>query len=175
MTANGTNEDNTLLCFINPYVTLFVMKIYEYEMIPRLVSETATELEGNTAAKIVEYMKGAFDERPEQESIYVVFLNRKSKIIGRYLATIGTQTSALASPSLILRSVILASATSFVMVHNHPSGDPCPSLQDMQITRLMREAAKACDLLFIDHVIIGDPISDPLHAGFYSFRNAGMI
>lgn len=55
------------------------------------------------------------------------------------------------------------------------SGDPAPSLQDVQVTSQLREAARTVDITLIDHVIVGRATSDPLGRGFYSFRSAGMI
>lgn len=140
-----------------------------------LVCEVGDEIVGNKASLIAQYMHGAFDERPEQESFFVVFLNRKNKIIGRHLLTIGTETAALASPMCVLRAVLRSSAIAFACVHNHPSGDPAPSCADIQVTRCIREAAKACEVCFLDHVIIGTANSDPLMKGYYSFREAGLI
>jgi DNA repair protein RadC len=74
-----------------------------------------------------------------------------------------------------LRPVIVAAGSAFLMAHNHPSGDPAPSSADLQLTRQIREAAKAVDIAFHDHVIIGRASVDPKGRGFYSFREAGLI
>jgi len=55
------------------------------------------------------------------------------------------------------------------------SGDPAPSAADLQITRQLREAAKAVDIELLDHVILGRPNADPSGRGYYSFREAGLI
>ncbi len=60
-------------------------------------------------------------------------------------------------------------------VHNHPSGDPGPSAADIQVTRQLREAAKAVEIELLDHVIIGRAEADPHGVGFYTFRGAGLI
>jgi DNA repair protein RadC len=74
-----------------------------------------------------------------------------------------------------LRAALLANACSFICVHNHPSGDCTPSGPDINVTRLIRDASKAIDLAFHDHVIVGDKAVDPLGKGYYSFRQAGLI
>ena len=56
----------------------------------------------------------------------------------------------------MFRGAILAGATALVVAHNHPSGDLAPSAADVQITRVLREAAKIIDIEFTDHVIVGD-------------------
>lgn len=150
------------------------MKIYNVEIRYSLVREDAAEVVNNPF-KIVEYMRGAFDERPEQESFWVILLNRKNFPKGRHMVTIGTATAALAHPREVFRAAIVGSAASIVCVHNHPSGDPSPSSADIQLTRQLREAATAIDIPLLDHVIIGDISCDPMKKGFYSFREAGLI
>ncbi|MEI8089003.1 MAG: JAB domain-containing protein [Opitutaceae bacterium] len=60
-------------------------------------------------------------------------------------------------------------------VHNHSSGDPAASSADIQVTRQLREAAKALDIELLDHVVIGNATADPTGLGYYSFRAAGML
>jgi DNA repair protein RadC len=55
------------------------------------------------------------------------------------------------------------------------SGDPAPSSADLQVTRQLREAAKAVDIELQDHVVVGLPSTDPTGIGFYSFRKAGLL
>lgn len=55
------------------------------------------------------------------------------------------------------------------------SGDPAPSAADIQLTRQLREAAKAIDVELTDHIILGRAAADPRGLGYYSFRGAGML
>jgi DNA repair protein RadC len=151
------------------------MKLYQYTMTPHCVCEDHPVDRFLKPEDILSIMKGAFDERPEQEQFWVVFLNRKNVVMGRYLLTIGTSGAVLAHPREILRAVLMAGASGFVCIHNHPSGDPSPSNPDVKVTRLIREASLAVDLSFLDHVIIGDPTVDPCNKGYYSCREAGVI
>jgi DNA repair protein RadC len=109
------------------------------------------------------------------EKFWVLCLNRKNRLIKRVEVTSGTATAALAHPREVFRTAIRESASAVACVHNHPSGDPAPSAPDLQVTRQLREAARAVDITLIDHVIIGRAAADPLGRGFYSFRNAGLI
>ena len=127
------------------------------------------------ADKVVGYMAGAFDSHPDQESFWVVMLNRKNRATARQMITLGTQTASLAHPREVFRAAILGAAAAIICVHNHPSGDPTPSAADVQITRQLREASKAVDIPILDHVIIGERQHDPLGRGYYSFREAGLI
>ena len=62
-----------------------------------------------------------------------------------------------------------------VILHNHPSGDPSPSAQDVQMTKQLREAARIIDIDLVDHLIVGTDEDDPLKVGHYSFREAGIL
>lgn len=109
------------------------------------------------------------------EKFWVLCLNRKNHLLKRIELTSGTATSTLASPREILREAIRASATAIVCVHNHPSGDPAPSNADHRTTRQIREAARALDIDFVDHVILGRKSVDPSGKGYYSFRERGLV
>jgi len=109
------------------------------------------------------------------EKFWVLSLNRKNRLIKCTAVTSGTATSALAHPREVFREAMSASATAVVCAHNHPSGDPAPSAADVQVTRQLREAAKAVDIMLLDHVIIGRTGADPEGRGYYSFREAGLL
>ena len=61
------------------------------------------------------------------------------------------------------------------IIRAHPSGDPAPSAADVQVTRQLRDAAKAVDIDLLDHVIVGIPSADPQGRGYMSFREAGIL
>ena len=109
------------------------------------------------------------------EKFWVLCLNRKNRLLKQVEITSGTATSSLAHPREVFREAIRQGATAVVCVHNHPSGDPAPSAADVQVTRQLRDAAKAVDIELLDHVIVGRPGADPQGRGYYSFREAGVI
>jgi DNA repair protein RadC len=82
---------------------------------------------------------------------------------------------AVADRAEVLREVIREGAQSFVVAHNHPTGDPLPSSADARVTQNLRAAAEAVGLLLADHLIVGDPMIDPCKVGYYSFRTAGRL
>ncbi len=129
----------------------------------------------NRPELVVEYLREVSAWRPQQEKFWVCPVNRKNYALGRHLLSIGTATSALAHPREVFRIAIACAATGIICAHNHPSGDPAPSAADVQLTRQLREAARAVDIDLIDHVILGDPVADPRSVGWYSFRQAGVI
>jgi len=109
------------------------------------------------------------------EKFWVLCLNRKNRLLKRVEITSGTATSSLAHPREVFREAIRQGATSVVCAHNHPSGDPAPSAADVQVTRQIRDAARAVDIELLDHVILGLPGADPRGLGYYSFREAGVL
>ena len=73
----------------------------------------------------------------------------------------------------ILRPAVLHNAFAFILVHNHPSGDPTPSDADRRVTMRLAEAAKMLQVSFFDHVILGSPAEN--RAAYFSFREEGVI
>ena len=80
----------------------------------------------------------------------------------------GTVSSSIASTREIFREALKGGAVSIVLVHNHPSGDPEPSEDDVALTEQVQEGAKLLDLCLMDHLIIGDQT-------YYSFKERGLI
>ena len=111
----------------------------------------------------------------EIEKFWVLCLNRKNRLLKRVEVTSGTATAALAHPREVFRVAIRESSSAIVCAHNHPSGDCAPSSADVQLTRLLREAARTVEIDLLDHVIVGRASADPLGKGWYSFRESGLI
>lgn len=109
------------------------------------------------------------------EKFWVLCLNRKNRLIKCIEITSGTANSTLAHPREVFREAIKESASAILCAHNHPSGDPTPSSADIKMTRQLREASQTVDITLLDHVILGQPLSDPGGLGYYSFREAGLI
>jgi DNA repair protein RadC len=110
------------------------------------------------------------------EKFWVICLNRRNRLLKQVELTSGTATATLAHPREVFRAAVAVPGTvAVVCAHNHPSGDPAPSNPDMHITRLIRQAAKALDMDFCDHVIVGRVDADPTGLGYYSFRQAGVL
>ncbi len=150
------------------------MRVYEAKLHFNLVHLGEPEKIDN-ADKAAAYLQSAIDTHPVQEGFYVILLDRKNHPLGRVLVTLGTLTSSLVHSREVFRPAILASAAAVILAHNHPSGDPAPSAADIQVTRQLRDAARAVDIEILDHVIVGSKESDPARVGYYSFRNAGLL
>jgi DNA repair protein RadC len=90
-----------------------------------------------------------------KEHFFLISLNTRSKVKFVELVSIGTVNSGLVHPREVFRRSILRGASSVIICHNHPSGDPEPSEEDISITRRLIEAGKIIGIELLDHVIIG--------------------
>lgn len=111
----------------------------------------------------------------EVEKFWALCLDRKNRLLRCVESTSGTATNSLVHPREVFREAIRFSATAIIAVHNHPSGDPAPSLADIKITRQLREAASIVGINFLDHIILGQKNKDSHGIGYYSFNEAGLI
>jgi len=109
----------------------------------------------------------------DREYLRVVLLNAKQNLIKVVTVSQGSVNESLAHPREVFKPVITHSACSFIVVHNHPSGDPCPSEADMRLTRRILEASRILQLHLVDHVIIGAPA--PGRSSYFSFKEGGVI
>lgn len=107
------------------------------------------------------------------EQVVVAVVDTRLRHIGTTVVSQGGVSESAAHPREILRPVITRGAHGFILIHNHPSGDPSPSRADEMVTRRLVEAAALMQVHFLDHVIIGKP--QPGRAAYYSFREAGLV
>jgi DNA repair protein RadC len=107
------------------------------------------------------------------ESLHVILVDTRLHHRGHHEVSKGTVNETVAHPRDILRPVLLHSAYGFILVHNHPSGDPAPSKADRDLTRRVRDAASTMQVRFVDHLIIGRPA--PARQPWFSFREAGEL
>jgi DNA repair protein RadC len=93
----------------------------------------------------------------DREVMGALFLDTRNRAIGHQLAYIGTLTRAAVEPRGILTAALLANAAGVLLFHNHPSGDPSPSAEDLAFTRRMADAGEIVGVRVLDHLIIGEP------------------
>ena len=108
-----------------------------------------------------------------QESLRVLLLDARLRLIRAEEITRGSVSECMAHPREIFRQAMIHSAYAVVVLHNHPSGDPAPSAADIRITRSLREAASLLQINLIDHIILGSP--DGGRVPYYSFKEAGHL
>src|ERR1700732_4847353 len=111
--------------------------------------------------------------RLDRESLRVVLLDTRFRLIAISEISKGTLNESLAHPREIFKPAITHSAYAFVLVHNHPSGDSAPSEADLRLTRRVAECARMLQMQFLDHIIVGSP-SDG-RPGYFSFKAAGIL
>ncbi len=91
----------------------------------------------------------------KQEEFKVILLDSKQRLINHYRVSLGGLDSTIVDPRDVLRPAIKAHAPFIILVHNHPSGDPTPSDQDILLTRQLCMSGKIVDITILDHIIIG--------------------
>ena len=90
-----------------------------------------------------------------REEFHIVCLNTKNQVIGTHQISVGTLDASLVHPREVFRPAIKDAASSIILVHNHPSGDPTPSREDLQVTRRLEECGKTLGVDVLDHVVLG--------------------
>ena len=104
----------------------------------------------------------------KRELFFVVLLNNKNRKIREVKISEGSLTASLVHPREVYNPVIRESAAAVIFVHNHPSGDPAPSQEDIEITRRLKEVGDLMGVRVLDHVVIG-------LERYYSFSDKGML
>jgi DNA repair protein RadC len=97
-----------------------------------------------------------------------LFLNTKNQVIGRQTLSIGSLNASIVHPREVFKAAIRRSSASIVCAHNHPSGDPTPSPEDIQLTKRLGEAGQLIGIELLDHLVIGD-------SRFISLKEMGCL
>ncbi|MDB9741638.1 DNA repair protein RadC [Akkermansiaceae bacterium] len=142
------------------------------EMGKRIAKQEITKVALNSPEVIYQMMHPLFTKQTV-ESVYVLCLDTKLMCIQQTEVTCGTVNQSICHPRDVLHEVITNQAHGFILVHNHPSGDPTPSNADHQITKSVSEAASIMQVKFHDHIIIGSPREGK--SPFYSFNQEGKM
>jgi DNA repair protein RadC len=116
---------------------------------------------------VVKAIRASIQDKAK-EHFKLILLNPRNKIIGISTISIGTLNASLVHPREVFKDAITHGAASVVLAHNHPSGDPEPSEDDLKITKKLVESGKILGIEVIDHIIIGKN-------GFFSFKEKGLI
>lgn len=121
---------------------------------------------GNSKA-VMDYLFAAMAHEPV-EQLRILYLNTKNRLLLDETVVEGSINVAPIYPREIVRRALETGATALILAHNHPSGDPRPSSEDIRVTRLVAAAAGALDIRLHDHVIVA-------RAGWISLRTAGYL
>ena len=104
------------------------------------------------AADVAYKATGYYETR---ERFNVIVLNTKNHVLGIEEISVGTLDASLVHPREVFQAVLKYPASAFIIFHNHPSGDPSPSREDIAMTERLGKAAKIMDIHMLDHIIIG--------------------
>ena len=98
----------------------------------------------------------ALTKEAAEERFIVVFLDARNRVTGSQIVSIGSLNASIVHPREVFRAAILHGAAAIILGHNHPSGDPTPSSDDMELTRRLVKSGELLGIEVLDHVIIGD-------------------
>ena len=104
----------------------------------------------------------------QQEEFHVLLLSTKHQVLASCCVAVGTMDAALVDPRRVFQEALRHQAAALILAHNHPSGDPSPSKEDIALTLRLAEAGKLLELPVLDHVIIGD-------GRFVSLKEKGLL
>ena len=104
----------------------------------------------------------------EQETLRVLLLDTKNRVLGCPTIYIGNVNTSIIRVGEVFRDAIRKNATALILTHNHPSGDPTPSPEDIQVTRSIVEAGALLNIEVLDHLIIG-------YQRYVSFKERGLV
>ncbi len=102
------------------------------------------------------------------EEFWIILLNQAHRVISKHRISVGGVSSTTADIKIIMRHVVTELASAIVLCHNHPSGTPKPSPQDIELTKKIKSAAENFDSRVLDHIIV-------FESGFYSFADEGLL
>jgi len=103
-----------------------------------------------------------------QEEFHILILNTQHAVLKELTITRGILDASVVHPREVFRAAVVESAAALILVHNHPSGDPMPSLEDREVTRQLADAGRLLGIPVLDHVIVGD-------GRYVSFVEAGLL
>jgi DNA repair protein RadC len=113
------------------------------------------------------YLLPAFGSRPV-EHFGVVLLDARHHVLRTTVLAVGTSNTTIAEPRDVFREAVLGGASAIVVFHNHPSGDPTPSPDDVDLTRRLAAAGTLMGIDLVDHIVVAD-------AGYCSLKEIGRV
>jgi len=132
-----------------------------------MVKESSKGRSVSSSQEVYNILKPIFAEEDDVEKAYFIFLDGQNKVLAIENMFSGSITASPIYPREIVKRLLSLKATSFIMAHNHPSGDIKPSAEDKSITIKIAMAAASIDVQLHDHIIIGD--------GYHSMADTGWL
>ncbi|HET7453276.1 MAG TPA: DNA repair protein RadC [Thermoanaerobaculia bacterium] len=137
------------------------------ELAARMEKESLGREKFSSPERVASYLTRLYGRR-SQESTGVLLLDAKHRLLKDRECYRGTIDRALVEPREVLKQALLEDAAAMILYHNHPSGDPAPSPEDLEFTRRVKHAADLVGVRFLDHVVVG-------RRGCVSLRERGLL
>jgi len=109
----------------------------------------------------------SFLRHETKEYFIALHLDGKNRVVCIDMVSTGSLNQSIVHPRELFKTALLSSAAAVILLHNHPTGDPTPSTEDLEITRRLRDAGDMIGIKVLDHIVIGD--------SYYSFAERGHI
>ena len=132
-----------------------------------LTRAPSARLQLRSPREVAAYLMPAFGS-PPIEQLGVVLLDTKHRVMRTAIVAVGALNATSVRPREVYREATLAGAAAIVVFHNHPSGDPCPSPEDMEFTRHLAAAGRLLGIDLVDHIILGE-------TRYCSFKEMGHL
>lgn len=139
-----------------------VIPIYE----TRHKRERLQQPQVRTSSELFDVVAGYYKDL-DREHLGILYLDSGLRVLGFKVESIGATSKSIVDVRLLLKGALLANASSIALVHNHPSGQLSPSLEDRQLTRQIQHGCEIVGIRVIDHLIVAD--------GFFSFSDEGLM
>ena len=145
VSANQNQHDTTSVC-----IPLYRLQV---------VREPHSALYGaprlSQSGEVCRFLRAHFDGRPHEEFL-VLFLDAKNTPVGYQVVSVGSLTLSIVHPREAFKAAVCMSAAAVIFLHNHPSGDPTPSLEDRTLTKRLVSAGELLGIRVLDHIVMGE-------------------
>ena len=141
------------------------MRRYRLELVYESGSDEPEETVLRTSTDAARLLAPIF-EGADREKFVVILLDAKHRAIGINTVSVGSLTASIVCGREVFKPAIVGNSAALLLAHNHPSGDPAPSAEDVALTKRLREAGELLGIRVLDHVILGN-------GRHYSFVDAG--
>jgi DNA repair protein RadC len=146
------------------------VNIYSLRMVKESTASYTVDNPIKSPAEAVHMMNQIFDLEHQPNELFIILcVDIKNKIAGAHVISQGTLNSSLVHPREVFKAALLNNASSIIVAHNHPSGDPAPSTEDIETTKRLMSAGTILGVAVLDHVIIGE------NSRYISFKEQGLI
>jgi DNA repair protein RadC len=110
-----------------------------------------------------------FLQETDREQFLLLCLNAKNEPTAIHTVSVGSLDASIVHPRDVYKTAILANSAAVIVAHNHPSGDPTPSNQDLEVTKRLQEAGELLGIAVLDHIIVGT------EGAYVSLREGGYM